>query len=77
MQFVKYYESYYIQLFQFITHSTHFLQPLDRVLFQQYKHIHKRVINKVIYLSSFDFNKNNFFNKLYDIQLKTFTKHII
>lgn len=45
--------------------------------FQQYKHIYKRVVNKIIHLEDFNFNKNNFFKELHDIWIKMFTICII
>ncbi|KAF3407697.1 hypothetical protein DPV78_001460 [Talaromyces pinophilus] len=66
-----------IRPFQFPAHSTHFLQPLNGVPFQQYKHIHGRVVNKVARLGGFDFDQNNFFKELHDIRLKTFTQQTI
>ncbi|EED14400.1 conserved hypothetical protein [Talaromyces stipitatus ATCC 10500] len=61
----------------FPPHSTHFLQPLDGVPFQQYKHVHGRVVNKVARLGGFDFDKNDFFEELRDIRIKTFTTRTI
>jgi hypothetical protein len=77
MEFVNYCKDHYIRPYRFPTHSTHFMQPLDGVPFQQYKHIHGRVINEVARLGGFDFNKNNFFEELRDIQIKTFTTRTI
>ena len=65
MPFVLYCETYKIRPFRFPAHATHFLQPLDGVLFQQYKHIHGRVVNEVARLGGFDFDKNDFFEELY------------
>ncbi|KAF3389838.1 hypothetical protein DPV78_011808, partial [Talaromyces pinophilus] len=45
----------------------HLLQSLDGGPFQQYKHIHGRVVNKAARLGGFDFNKNDFFLKNYAI----------
>ncbi|EED11943.1 conserved hypothetical protein [Talaromyces stipitatus ATCC 10500] len=47
IQFVQYCEIWHIRPFRFPPHSTHFLQPLDGVPFQQYKHVHGRVVNKI------------------------------
>ncbi|EED14599.1 conserved hypothetical protein [Talaromyces stipitatus ATCC 10500] len=77
MQFVEYCEIFHIRPFRFPAHSTHFLQPLDGVPFQQYKHVHGRVVNKVARLAGFDFDKNDFFEELHDIRLKTFTNRTI
>ncbi|EED20339.1 conserved hypothetical protein [Talaromyces stipitatus ATCC 10500] len=77
IQFVQYCEIYRIRLFRFPPHSTHLLQPLDGVPFQQYKHVHGRVVNQVARLGGFDFNKNDFFEELRDIRIQTFTPRII
>ncbi|EED14752.1 conserved hypothetical protein [Talaromyces stipitatus ATCC 10500] len=76
IQFVQYCEIYHIRPFRF-PHSMHFLQPLDGMPFQQYKHVHGRVVNKVARLGGFDFNKNDFFEELRDIRIKTFTTRTI
>ncbi|EED14418.1 conserved hypothetical protein [Talaromyces stipitatus ATCC 10500] len=44
--------------------------------FQQYKHVHGRVVNKIARLGGFDFDKNDFF-ELRDIRIKTFTTRTI
>ncbi|EED22639.1 conserved hypothetical protein [Talaromyces stipitatus ATCC 10500] len=43
----------------------------------QYKHVHGRVVNKVARLGGFDFDKNDFFEELRDIRIKTFTTRTI
>lgn len=73
MEFIDYCEDHRICPYRFPTHSTHFMQPLDGVPFQQYKHIHRRVVNDVARLGGFGFNKNDFFEELRDIRIKTFT----
>lgn len=45
--------------------------------FQQYKHVHGRVVNGVTRLTGFDFDKNYFFEELHDIRLTTFTVQTI
>ncbi|EED24631.1 histone H3, putative [Talaromyces stipitatus ATCC 10500] len=77
IQFVQYCEIWHIRPFRFPPHSTHFLQPLDGVPFQQYKHVHGRVVNKIARLGGFDFDKNDFFEELRDIRIKTFTTRTI
>jgi hypothetical protein len=77
MEFAKYCELGRIRPFRFPSHSTHFLQPLDGVPFQQYKHVHGRVVNHVARLGGFDFDKNDFFEELRDIRIKTFTARTI
>jgi hypothetical protein len=77
MEFVNYCEDHRIRPYRFPAHSTHFMQPLDGVPFQQYKHIHGRVVNDVACLGGFDFNKNDFFEELSDIRIKTFTTRTI
>jgi hypothetical protein len=77
MPFLEYCKMCRIQAFAFPPHSTHLLQPLDGIPFQQYKHVHGRVVNKVARLAGFDFDKNDFFTELHDIRLRTFTPRII
>ncbi|EED23387.1 conserved hypothetical protein [Talaromyces stipitatus ATCC 10500] len=77
IQFVQYCEIWHIRPFRFPPHSTHFLQPLDGVPFQQYKHVHGRVVNKIARLGGFDFDKNDFFEELRDIRIRTFTTRTI
>ncbi|EED23217.1 conserved hypothetical protein [Talaromyces stipitatus ATCC 10500] len=60
IQFVQYCEIWHFRPFRFPPHSTHFLQPLDGVPFQQYKHVHGRVMNKIARLGGFDFDKTTF-----------------
>lgn len=76
-EFVEFCEYWNIRPFRFPAHSTHLLQPLDGVPFQQYKHIHGRVVNEIARLGGFDFNKNDFFEELRDIRIKTFTPRVI
>ncbi|KAF3406894.1 hypothetical protein DPV78_001412 [Talaromyces pinophilus] len=76
-EFVEFCENWNIRPFRFPAHSTHLLQPLDGVPFQQYKHIHGRVVNEIARLGGFDFNKNDFFKELRDIRIKTFTPRVI
>lgn len=74
MQFVEYAQIIRICPFRFPAHSTHLLQPLGGVPFQQYKHLYGRVVNEVARLG-FAFNKNDFCEGLYDIRIETFTQH--
>ena len=48
MQFVRYCEMQKVILLRLPSHSTHFLQPLDVVIFQQWKHWHAEAIDHAV-----------------------------
>ena len=45
-------------------HTTHFIQPLDIVVFQPYKHWHAEAINEATRTGCEDFNKLEFLKAL-------------
>ena len=77
VQFVRYCELHRIILFQLPPHTSHFLQPLDVTVFQQWKHWHAEAINHCIRHSIGEFNRLTFFSALEDIRKVTFTKKVI
>ena len=62
LEFINYCEEHYIIPFGLPSHSTHFLQPLDVVVFQPYKHYHAEAIDRSARLGCSDYNKLEFFN---------------
>ena len=58
-------------------HTSHFLQPLDVVLFQPYKHYHRRAIADATRTGCTDFGITTFLGALSDIRTKTFTERNI
>lgn len=61
-EFIKYCDEHKIIPFGLPSHSTHFLQPLDVVVFQPYKHYHSEAVNRAARLGCSDYNKLEFFN---------------
>jgi hypothetical protein len=75
--FIEYCEEKKIILYCFPPHTTHILQPLDSVPFQQYKHYHAKIVNQQARLGGMIFDKNDFFHSLRDIRKQTFTPRTI
>ena len=63
---------HYIIPFSTIPYSTHFLQPLDMVCFQSYKHYHRQAINQAFQLGIYDFNQLDFITAFQEMRKKTF-----
>ena len=57
-----------MMLLQLSAHSTHFLQPLDVVIFQQWKHWHTEAIDLHIRKGIGEFNRQTFLANLESIQ---------
>ena len=70
-QFVRYCELHKVILLQLPAHSTHFLQPLDVVIFQQWKHWHTEAIDLHIRKGIGDFNRQTFLANLESIRQLT------
>ena len=77
LEFITYCEQNKIVVLRLPPHSTHFLQPLDVVIFQQWKHWHSEVVDYSIRHGVGQFNKQSFFAYLEQIRKKTFTKKSI
>ena len=67
-QFMWYYELHKMILLQLSAHSTHFLQSLDVVIFQQWKHWHTEAIDLHIRKDIDEFNHQTFLANLESIQ---------
>lgn len=76
-EFLEYCEQECIQVVNFPAHSTHLLQPLDGIPFQQYKQFHGKAVNNLSRLGNFKFDKNDFFEALGHIREQTFTPRVI
>jgi len=70
-QFVRYCELHKVILLQLPAHSTHFLQPLNVVIFQQWKHWHTETIDLHIQKSIDEFNRQTFLANLESIRQLT------
>jgi hypothetical protein len=53
-------------------HSTHFLQPLDVVIFEQWKHWHAEAIDHAVRHGVGDFDKQTFLSNIESIRQATF-----
>src|SRR5204862_1264681 len=67
-QFMRYCELHKMILLQLPAHLTHFLQSLDVVIFQQWKHWHTEAIDLHIRKSIDEFNHQIFLANLESIQ---------
>ena len=72
IQFVRYCEMEKILLLRLPPHSTHFLQPLDVVIFQQWKHWHAEAIDHAVRYRVGDFDKQTFLSNIELIRQATF-----
>jgi hypothetical protein len=62
LEFITYCEEHHIIPFGLRSHSKHFLQPLDVVVFQPYKHYHAEAVDRSARLGCSDYNKLEFFH---------------
>jgi len=77
IEFINYCDENGIVPFAFPPHITHILQPLDVVVFQQYKHYHTKVINITVHNSYIQITKLEFLAAISDIRHKTFKESTI
>jgi hypothetical protein len=66
-----------ILLLPLLPNLTHLLQPLDPIPFMQEKKNHADAVNKVSYLSGYNYDKVHFLNDIDAIRKKTFTPRVI
>jgi len=71
-QFLEACEENNIIPFCFPPHTTHFLQPLDVVAFQPYKHWHSKAVNEALRTGCTNFNQVEFLAEISTIRNKTF-----
>ncbi len=58
-------------------HTSHFLQPLDVSVFQQWKHHHSQVLDQNVRQGVSPLDKNSFFACLNEIRERTLTERVI
>jgi hypothetical protein len=73
MQFVRYCEMQKVILLRLPPHSTHFLQPLDVVIFQQWKHWHAEAIDHAVRHGLGEFDRQTFLANIESIREATFS----
>jgi hypothetical protein len=71
-QFVRYCETEKIILLRLPPHSTHFLQPLDVVVFQQWKHWHAEAVDHAVRHGVGEFDRQTFLANIESIRRMTF-----
>nr|POF13587.1 hypothetical protein CFP56_02610 [Quercus suber] len=76
-EFLRYAKEHDIVVFGLPPHTSHFLQLLDVVLFQPYKHYHRRAVNKATRTGCQNFNLVEFFSAIESIRRNTFAPHNI
>ena len=72
-EFIKFADEHGIVLFTLPPHTTHFLQPLDGLPFQVYKHYHGQAVTEAARDGYDTFERQEFLEKLPSIWQKTFT----
>lgn len=72
LQFVRFCELEKVILLRLPPHSTHFLQPLDVVIFQQWKHWHAEAIDHAVRHGVGEFDRQTFLANLESIRKATF-----
>jgi hypothetical protein len=77
LEFVNYCDENGIIPFAFPPHTTHILQPLDVVVFQQYKHYHTKAIDIAVRDGCIQITKVEFLAAISDIRRKTFKESTI
>ena len=77
LEFINYCDENGIIPFAFPPHTTHILQPLDVVVFQQYKHYHTKAIDIAVRDGCIQITKVEFLAAISDIRRKTFKKSTI
>ncbi|RPA73509.1 DDE-domain-containing protein, partial [Ascobolus immersus RN42] len=68
VEFVRYCDDNKIIPLCLLPHTTHFLQPLDVMIFQPYKHFHSKAIEEATRLGNPDFDKIEFLANLTSIR---------
>ncbi|TKA66365.1 hypothetical protein B0A49_07680, partial [Cryomyces minteri] len=75
--FLDYGDDHKILLYYLPPHATHFLQPLDVVVFQPYKHWHAEAVDAATRTGCTNFNKVEFLAALQSIRLQTLQKSTV
>jgi hypothetical protein len=74
-EFIEYANEHKVVLFSLPPHTSHFLQPLDVVLFQPYKHYHRKAVNQATRTGAQEFGVTEFMASIGSIRASTFTSH--
>ncbi|EDN09867.1 conserved hypothetical protein [Histoplasma mississippiense (nom. inval.)] len=71
-EFIQYCNLHKIILFRFPSHTSHILQPLDGVPFQQYKHYHTKAVNEAARYGYEQYGGRQFLANLESVRLQAF-----
>ncbi|EDN06668.1 predicted protein [Histoplasma mississippiense (nom. inval.)] len=71
-EFIQYCDLHKIILFRFPSHTSHILQPLDGVPFQQYKHYHTKAVNEAARYGYEQYGGRQFLANLESVRLQAF-----
>jgi hypothetical protein len=77
MELAQYCEERLIHLLAIPAHTGYFLQPLDIVLFQPYKHFYRRAVEIAVRTGCTNFNIIEFLHALHGIHMATFKQSSI
>lgn len=72
-EFIQFAEDHRIILFGLRPHSSHFMQPLDVVVFQPYKHYHRQAVIQATREGCEQFTIAEFMASIHSIRQQTFT----
>lgn len=76
-EFITFCDNHRIIPFCLPPHTTHFLQPLDVVVFQPYKHFHREAVDAAMRAGCWEFNKLEFFAAITSIRKQTFKRNTV
>lgn len=76
-EFLKYAREKGILLYYLPPHATHFLQPLDVVIFQPYKHWHAEAVDAATRTGCYNITKVDFLASLQSIRRQIFEKNTV
>jgi hypothetical protein len=77
VEFVLHAQSMKILLLPLLPHLTHLLQPLDSIPFMQAKKCHADAVNRVSWLSGYNYDKVHFLSDIDYIRRSAFTSKVI
>ena len=77
IEFTKYYKRRNIHLFAILAHISHFLQPLNIILFQPFKYYHRQAIKMAMRTGCTNFNIIEFLHALYRMRMAIFKQSSI
>ena len=77
IKFAEYCEQRNIHLFAIPAHISHFLQPLNVVLFQLFKHQHRQAVEMAVRTGCINFNIIKFLHALYGMRMAIFKQSSI